>query len=148
MNVITPVQYWRANKEWAPWLGKRGRVVASTLIRVAEGPFSAWAPYSLVLVEFAHGERREFMGVGHDVCEPGEKVECVLRRLDTTDAREVIPYGLKVQKYQKQSEIPATPENPASSEIPESPASSASPASSESSESTDAAASTDHLRTR
>lgn len=109
MNTLTPVQYWRANKQWSQWLGKRGTVVASTLIRVAEGALAAWTPYPFVLVEFTDGTRHEYMGTGNQAYEPGDTVECVLRRLAVAGSHEVIPYGIKVQRIAQPTQ--PTPES-------------------------------------
>ena len=94
----TSPQYWRARTQWSAWLGRKGTVVASTLIRVGTPALDASTPYPYVIVDFGD-ERRSFMGVGHEELIPGETVECVWRRIGEVAAHEVIPYGIKVQRY-------------------------------------------------
>lgn len=88
--------YWRTNKEWARWINLRGTVIASTIIAVAPAGLESLLPYSLVLVEFENGERREFLGAGHESFSAGQTVRCVLRRLPPSSDADVIPYGIKV----------------------------------------------------
>jgi uncharacterized OB-fold protein len=94
---MKPPQYWRQNKEWKKWIGKKGTVLASTIVRVSAPEQSAFTPYSYVLVDFGN-EKREFMGVGHQTFEIGDTVECVLRKIAVLADHELIPYGVKVQK--------------------------------------------------
>jgi uncharacterized OB-fold protein len=97
MNTTAPAHYWRQNKTWKKWLGRRGKVIASTVIRVAADPQSAFTPYSLALIDFK-GEKKMCMGAGNEVFAPGETVRCVLRKLAQPNPTEVIPYGIKVTK--------------------------------------------------
>ena len=94
---MKPPQYWRQNKDWKNWLGKRGKVIASTIVRVSAPEQSAFTPYSYVLVDFGN-ERHEFMGEGHAVFEINDEVQCVLRKISVLADHELIPYGIKVQK--------------------------------------------------
>lgn len=97
MSTMTPAHYWRQNKTWKTWLGRRGKVVASTVIHVAADPQSPFTPYSLVLADFKN-EKKMFMGAGNEVFKPGETVRCVLRKLAQPNLQEIIPYGIKVTK--------------------------------------------------
>ncbi len=97
---INPAKYWRRNKDWSQWLGRRGEVEVSTRIKVASEEFFPNQPYSFVLVKFEQG-KKEFVGVGHDQFEPGDRVEVVLRRQLRQDAGGLIDYRLKVKKLQK-----------------------------------------------
>lgn len=103
MSVTSP-QYWRGRKEWSAWLGRKGTVVASTLIHVGSPAFSDSTPYPYVIVDFGD-EQRSFMGVGHEELVPGETVECVWRKLGAVGANEVIEYGIKVQRYTESGDI-------------------------------------------
>jgi len=90
-------QYWRARKEWSAWVGKKGAVIASTMIYVGSPALSAQTPYPYVVVDF--GEvKHSFMGVGHEALQPGNVVECVWRKIDAVAPHEVIMYGIKVKK--------------------------------------------------
>lgn len=96
-------QYWRSHPEWQKWLGRKGTVIASTLIRVAAPEMSELLPYSYVLVEFGDGKtshKKELMGAGHEVFAVGDTVECVLRKVAVPRGHELIPYGVKVTKAQ------------------------------------------------
>lgn len=94
---MKPAQYWRQNKEWSKWLGRKGKVVASTMVRVAAPDRSLFTPYSYVIVEFGK-ERHEFMGASNDELVIGDVVECVLRKIGTSEKHELIQYGIKVAK--------------------------------------------------
>lgn len=95
--AVKPPSYWRAAQQWHEWLGRRGRVVVATYIRVAAPQFAVATPYSYLLVDFG-GQRREFMGVGHEHPQAGDEVECVLRKMGQGGAADLIEYGIKVQK--------------------------------------------------
>ena len=94
---MNPPAYWRANKNWSKWLGRRGIVIASTYIRVAADNQESLAPYSFIIIDF-NGEKAEFMGVGHEQLSVGDTVECVLRRMSDSESHEIIEYGIKVKK--------------------------------------------------
>ena len=94
---MKPPQYWRQNKDWKNWIGKRGTVVVSTIVRVAAPERASFTPYSYVLVDFGD-VRHEFMGVGHEVFSPGDAVVCVLRKSAVLGNEDLIPYGIKVEK--------------------------------------------------
>ncbi len=94
---MKPPQYWRQSKTWSEWLGKTGRVIASTIVRVAAHQRASQTPYSYVVVDFGD-IRKEMMGEGHQVLQPGDQVECVLRKIAESEPHELIHYGLKVKK--------------------------------------------------
>jgi len=96
---MKPPQYYRQNKTWSTWLGKKGKVLASTIVRVAAPEQAAFTPYSYVLVDFGDA-KHEFMGTGNDVFSPGDEVECVLRKIAVPNSQELIPYGIKIQKVE------------------------------------------------
>lgn len=98
MNDIHPAEYWRASQEWSKYLGKTGTVLASTVIRVASPELASSTPYSYVLVDLGT-EKKELMGVGNDVFEPGATVRCVLRKLAKPSSTGIIRYGLKVELW-------------------------------------------------
>lgn len=94
---MKPAMYWRASKQWAKWLGKRGEVIAASQMQVAVPELANWTPITLALVDFGT-ERHEFMVAGQGVVTSGDQVECVLRKLSQPDEQGVIAYGIKVQK--------------------------------------------------
>ena len=93
---ITAPLYSRNNREWHRWLGRQGRVVASTMVRAAAPVQQSLAPYSYVLVDFGD-EKRSFMGVGQQKLAAGDQVECVWRKLGVASAAGIINYGIKVR---------------------------------------------------
>ena len=97
---VKPAAYWRKNKEWKNLLGKKGRIIFSTRVRVAGGGQKKWVPYSFVLVKI-EGKRYEMMGAGNEKLNAGDKVVCVLRRLSDSDPKGVIEYGIKVKKVKQ-----------------------------------------------
>ncbi len=99
---MKPPQYWRQNKDWKNWIGKKGTVIASTIVRVAAPERAAFTPYSYVLVDFK-SEKHEFMGTGHEVFKSGDEVICVLRKTAVLEDHELIPYGIKVEKVDKRA---------------------------------------------
>ncbi len=92
-----PAKYWRQNKKWAKWLGKQGKVLVSTYIKIAGAEHQLIAPYSFAVIEFGD-QRLELMGVGHERLKPGDRVECVLRKNPSTDKTGLIEYQLKAKK--------------------------------------------------
>lgn len=97
MSGIKPAVYWRQNKDWQTWLGRTGKVIVSTTVRVAAPTQERLTPYSYALVDFGN-EKHEFMGVGHEVLQSGDMVKCVLRKRGFGAKHELIEYGIKVQK--------------------------------------------------
>lgn len=100
---MKPPAYWRQNKAWARWLGQEGVVVASTLIRVAPEGLEQFAPYSFAIIEFDGGVRAEFMGLPEEKLNPGDQVQCVLRKISIPDSREIVAYGIKVSKKEQKT---------------------------------------------
>jgi len=94
---MQPAKYWRDNKSWKNWIGKRGTVVVSTVVTVPPSAQNTFQPYSYAIVSFG-GERYEFMGVGHELLIEGDQVECCLRKTSVSEDHEIIGYGIKVRK--------------------------------------------------
>lgn len=95
-----PAKYARLNKQWKSFLGKTGRVVVSTYIRVAGSEHLMAAPYSLAIIEFGK-KKKELMGVGHQKLKAGDRVECVLRKGSKKSSSDPLEYQLKVKKIQE-----------------------------------------------
>jgi len=95
--IMNPATYWRRNKEWKMLLGKKGKVLFSTRVRVTTERQEKWAPYCFVLVKI-EGKRHEMMGAGKEKLREGDKVVCVLRRLSEPTSDGLIEYGIKVKK--------------------------------------------------
>lgn len=92
------IVYYRQNKNWAKWFGKTGKVLFASLVQVAGESTSAFAPYSLVMVSFGK-QKKFFCGLPGEEYQPGDKVNCVLRRVEQPDKQGVVAYGIKVKKF-------------------------------------------------
>lgn len=88
---------WRSNKNWSKYLGKRGRVLAVSLMEVAASEQIAFLPYSYLLVDLGD-EKISLMGVASQNFSIGDEVEIVLRKIKKEAQAEVIVYGLKAEK--------------------------------------------------
>jgi uncharacterized OB-fold protein len=99
--MTNPAAYWRANKSWSEWLGKQGRVIGATRIRVAAPALEQSVPYSYVLADFGKAGKHEFIGAGHQEFAPGDHVKCVLRKIGESDPKSIIEYGIKLEKIKK-----------------------------------------------
>jgi uncharacterized OB-fold protein len=94
MNAPT---YHRQNKNWSKYLGRRGKVIVASQVKVTTSRLEINLPYYLLLVSFAK-EKKELMGVAGEDFKPGDAVECVLRKLDRAEKSEIIFYGLKAAR--------------------------------------------------
>ena len=98
-NMITnsPVKVWRKQKEISSLLGKRGKIVSYTIIRVPPLGFEKQAPYPVILVEFKDGTRKvgQLVSYEEEDLKFGREVEIVYRRIKETEADGVIQYGVK-----------------------------------------------------
>jgi len=97
---MKPATYWRKNKKWTEWLGKKGKIIASTLIYVSSDKQKNFTPYSLALVDFKT-KKHIFMGASRECFQKGELVKCVFRKLSDSKASGLINYGIKIEKYEK-----------------------------------------------
>lgn len=95
--MISPVKVWRNQSFITRLLGKQGKVLSYTVIRVGPSGFEQQIPYPVLLVELENGERIAGQLVDHIGVELriGMKVETVLRRVREPDREGVIPYGIK-----------------------------------------------------
>jgi uncharacterized OB-fold protein len=95
----SPVKIWRNQTNIAQLLGKTGKIISWTLIRVPPGDFMDQAPYPVVLIELEDGKRIEAQLVDWDTAdlEFGRSVRTVIRRVMRPDPDGVIPYGIKVK---------------------------------------------------
>lgn len=95
----SPVKIWRNQTNIAQLLGKTGKIISWTLVRVPPGDFMDQAPYPVVLVELEGGKRIEAQLVDWDPTHLayGTKVKTIIRRVMRPDPDGVIPYGIKVK---------------------------------------------------
>lgn len=80
-------------------LGKHGRIVSWTVVRVPPAEFSYQAPYPVAVVKLTNG--RNIIAQVVDCSEKdlkfNQKVVTVVRRTAKAESTEVIPYGIKVK---------------------------------------------------
>lgn len=97
--MISPVKIWRNQKKVASLVGKTGRIVSWTIIRVPPSDFTDQAPYPVVLVELEDRSRIQAQLVDWKTEDltVGCPVVTVIRRMIRPNADGVIPYGIKVK---------------------------------------------------
>ncbi len=96
--MISPVKIWRNQKKVASLVGKTGKIVAFTLIRVPPADFSNQAPYPVAVIALDDGDKviAQLVDWNESSLKTGQKVQTVIRKIfETGDG--VIPYGIKVK---------------------------------------------------
>lgn len=95
--TISPVKVWRRQKKISSLLGKEGRIVTHSLIRVAPKSFIAQAPYPAVIVKLDNGESMigQLVDFEKEDVRIGRKVIAVFRRVGIENNDDVIPYVIK-----------------------------------------------------
>lgn len=88
-------EYWRSNKNWSKYLGKKGKVLSVSMMEVSASDQTALLPYAYLLVDLGK-EKISLMGVAHQEFKIGDEVELVLRKIKKEASQEIICYGLKV----------------------------------------------------
>lgn len=99
--MTSPVKVWRNQKKITKMLGRRGKIISWTIIRVPPTGFFYQAPYPVVLVKLLSGRNIIAQLVdfdGPELC-MGQKVITVVRRTSKTESGDVIPYGIKVKPF-------------------------------------------------
>lgn len=90
-------EYWRSNKNWPKYLGKKGKVLSVSMMEVSANDQIGLLPYAYLLVDLGE-ERVSLMGVANSEFAIGDGVELVLRKIKKEGQSEVICYGLKAEK--------------------------------------------------
>ncbi len=98
----SPVKLWRNQKKISGLIGKTGRIIAFTLIRVPPAGFSDQAPYPVVVVALDEGLKGKRITAQLVDWQPehlaaGQKVVTIIRRVTQPDPDGIIPYGIKVK---------------------------------------------------
>ncbi|MDO8621458.1 MAG: OB-fold domain-containing protein [Candidatus Levybacteria bacterium] len=95
--ITSPVKLWRRQKNTSALIGKKGKILQWTIIRVPAKSFIDQAPYPVVIVKMQNGEN--MIGQLVDWQEKdlivGKDVIAVLRRLRTEGKEDVIYYNIK-----------------------------------------------------
>jgi len=98
-HMISPVKLWRNQKKVGEMLGRTGKIISWTIVRVPPADFTDQAPYPVVIVELEGRERITAQLVDWEkkhLCF-GVRVTTVVRRVIKPNAEGVIPYGIKVK---------------------------------------------------
>lgn len=80
-------------------IGKKGRILSWTIIRVPPGGFASFAPYPVVIVALDGGGHitAQLVDWEQKHLTIGQPVMTVVRRITETKVEDVIPYGVKVK---------------------------------------------------
>ncbi len=80
-------------------LGRTGKIISWTTVRVPPADFSDQAPYPVALVELDGGGRitAQLVDWEDQNLKTGQKVANVVRRIIKPNTEGVIPYGIKVK---------------------------------------------------
>lgn len=89
-------EYWRSNQLWSKNLGKKGKVIAVSMMDVAATDQVSLLPYSYLLIEL-EDSRISVMGAAHESFKVGDEVELVLRKIKKEATQDIITYGLKAK---------------------------------------------------
>lgn len=95
--MVSPVKIWRRQKEIRKILGKKGKVITWTKIYAAGSEFKTQAPYPVVLVQLADGEKVFGQLVDYDSedLKTGLEVNAILRKVRDGMREDIIIYGIK-----------------------------------------------------
>lgn len=94
----TPVKLWRRQKEVSSQIGKKGKIIAWTIIRIPAKEFTSQAPYPVVIVALESKEKMILQLVDWTMADLkiGREIITVLRRLFTEDGGDgIIHYVIK-----------------------------------------------------
>lgn len=95
--VTSPVKLWRRQKNTATLIGKKGKILQWTIIRVPAKSFMDQAPYPVVIVKMQNGENMigQLVDWQQKDLIIGKDVIAVLRRLRTEGKDDIIYYNIK-----------------------------------------------------
>lgn len=95
----SPVKIWRNQKKIQSLIGKEGKIISWTTVRVPPGGFSDQAPYPVVIVKLENNSMITAQLVDYDEKHLvfGQEVTTVIRRVIQPNTEGIIPYGIKVK---------------------------------------------------
>lgn len=95
--MITPVKLWRRQKHTSLLIGKTGKILQWTLIRIPGSHFMSQAPYPVVIVKMNTGENMigQLVDATPEQIAVGTPVIAVLRKAYPGDKEGVIHYTIK-----------------------------------------------------
>jgi len=97
--MTSPVKIWRNQKNIANLLGKTGRLISWTIVRVPPSGFENQAPYPVALVKLDEGRiiTVQIVDYAEKDLKYGQKVVTLVRRTMQPEVSDIIPYGIKVR---------------------------------------------------
>ena len=95
--ATSPVKLWRRQKNTASLIGKKGKILNFTIIRVPSKSFVDQAPYPVVIVKMQSGENMigQLVDWENEDLAIGREVVAVLRRLKTEEMEDILYYHIK-----------------------------------------------------
>lgn len=95
--ITTPIKQWRRQKETASLIGKTGKILHWTMIRVPSKSFTREAPYPVVIVELEDKTRMigQLVDWEQNDLVSHRKVIAVLRKLPNENPESIISYHIK-----------------------------------------------------
>jgi len=95
--TTSPVKLWRRQKDTVALIGKTGKIILWTIIRVPAKSFTDQAPYPVVIVKMDNGKKivGQLVDWQKENLVAGQKVQAVLRRLKTEGKEDAIYYHIK-----------------------------------------------------
>jgi uncharacterized OB-fold protein len=93
----SPVKLWRRQGNTVASIGKTGKILLWTIIRVPAKSFTDQAPYPVVIVKMDNGKNMvgQLVDWQEEDLVAGQKVRAVLRRLKTEGQEDAIYYHIK-----------------------------------------------------
>lgn len=97
--MTSPVKIWRNQKKLQKLVGKTGKIISYTLVRVAPTHWKEQAPYPVAVVLLSDGSRITAKVVDYEEkhMKIHQKVVTVVRRIRKPSREGIIPYGIKVK---------------------------------------------------
>jgi uncharacterized OB-fold protein len=97
--MTSPVKIWRNQKKLSKLIGKNGKIVSWTLIRIPPSGFENQAPYPVALIKLDDGDMimAQVVDYSEKDLKFGQKVVTIIRRTMQAEGSDIIPYGIKVR---------------------------------------------------
>lgn len=97
MKNTSPIKIWRDTKHIRSLVGKEGKILHFTIIRVPPGDFSVYGSYPVAIVLLANGGKTivQIVDANKDTIKIGKKVKLVLRRSRLEGEEDIISYNVK-----------------------------------------------------
>ncbi len=95
--ITTPVKLWRRQEKVGGIIGKTGKILHWTIIRVPAKAFSKEAPYPVVIVELESKKRMigQLVDWEEKDLKKGKSVVAVIRKSYPVDRESIISYHIK-----------------------------------------------------